>query len=113
MKTADLLAAAVTGGSTGNATPSAQESSSATPSHEDGTSIDLEIPNGEDGEDPGHEESNTDPAQENAEGVDQDEAVARKKPSSSPEIEYISVTDHTGRKVKVKVDYSDKDSIKH
>lgn len=43
---------------------------------------------------------------------DEDSSHKVKEKTSKPEVEYLTVKDHNGRRVKVKVDYSDKDSIK-
>jgi len=59
------------------------------------------------------EESTTEISQDLSE--DQDSPSPSQDSSgkkTSGEVEFVSVTDHTGRKVKLKVDYSDKDSIK-
>jgi hypothetical protein len=60
----------------------------------------------------GSEESSTSPSQSDDDENTSEDPAADQQSASSDNVDFISVTDHQGRKVKVKVDYSDKDSIK-
>jgi hypothetical protein len=105
MKTTDLFAKAFAENKTADSNPAPVEETISS----DDISFDTGIQEENSGEDTG---SDTEDFLSQDQSNSSSSEDSLKKTPSDKNIEYVTATDHTGRKVKVKVDYSDKDSIK-
>lgn len=121
VSTGSLMAAAMSSGKTQTPTAGSEITGRDTPTEmteigdEDSYTVSAFTP-----ETPGQSGNSTEedadtsasPSQSDDEENSSEDSQTDQSKTSSDNVDFISVTDHQGRKVKVKVDYSDKDSIK-